>query len=367
MTPRKRLYSAWIATLALILAVSLTVWPEDAEAKRMGGGGSIGSRGSKSFSTPQSAPAQRSPVTAPASPSQAAKPGSTTQTPAAAPQGGRFGGMMGGLMGGLAGFALGGLLGSMLFGGGMGGMGLLDILLIGGLIWFVWRMVRRSRAPAPEQPLPASAPYSRDAVLDIPPASSPMDLSKGSGGGSSPVNLSKGSDGGTILSSSSTRVEPTDPVTAGLNQIAAQDPRFDELQFLAGARRAFEMVQGSWVNWDVQSLKPLLTDRMLSIAEQQAREMKAAGQKSVIEKIVFQNAEVSEAWQESGEDWITVHFVVSMLDYTLDAADKVVDGDAQTPVGVEEYWTFTRSVGATDPNWKLSAIQQSGEVARSAV
>ena len=56
-------------------------------------------------------------------------------------------------MGGLAGFALGGLLGSMLFGGGMGGgIGLMEILLIGGGIFLLFRMMKNRQAanvPAP--------------------------------------------------------------------------------------------------------------------------------------------------------------------------------------------------------------------------
>jgi len=62
-------------------------------------------------------------------------------------------GWMGGLMGGIMGFALGGLLGSLLFGGlggGLfGGIGLLEILLIGGLLYFVFSYMRRRQQPAP--------------------------------------------------------------------------------------------------------------------------------------------------------------------------------------------------------------------------
>ena len=61
-------------------------------------------------------------------------------------------GWMRGLMGGLAGFALGGLLGSMLFGGFGGGIGLLEILLIGGLIYFAFAYMRRRQQPTPANP-----------------------------------------------------------------------------------------------------------------------------------------------------------------------------------------------------------------------
>ena len=54
---------------------------------------------------------------------------------------------------------------------------------------------------------------------------------------------------------------------------------------------------------------------------------------------------------------MTVHFLASLLDYTVEETSKqVLAGSRTEPVKFEEYWTFVRSVG---PNpWKLSAIQQ---------
>jgi predicted lipid-binding transport protein (Tim44 family) len=71
------------------------------------------------------------------------------------------------------------------------------------------------------------------------------------------------------------------------------------------------------------------------------------------------SVEVTEAWQESGQDFVTVRFLASLLDYTMDeSGTQLVDGSRTEPVKFEEYWTFTRSVGAGP--WRLSAIQQGG-------
>src|SRR5229473_5699699 len=121
-------------SLALICLLVMALGPvlivTDAWA-RAGGGSSSGSRGSRSYSSP----ARPSP-----SPSQPASP----VAPAPQPQRSGWGS---GIMGGLAGFALGGLLGSMLFGHGMGGgIGFLEILLIAGGAFFLWRMFRNRQA-----------------------------------------------------------------------------------------------------------------------------------------------------------------------------------------------------------------------------
>jgi predicted lipid-binding transport protein (Tim44 family) len=67
--------------------------------------------------------------------------------------------------------------------------------------------------------------------------------------------------------------------------------------------------------------------------------------------------QVTEAWQETGQDFVTVHILANMLDYTVDeSSQQVLEGSRTEPTKFEEYWTFVRPVGPTP--WKLSAIQQ---------
>src|SRR2546422_11444977 len=74
---------------------------------------------------------------------------------------------------------------------------------------------------------------------------------------------------------------------------------------------------------------------------------------------------MTEAWQESGQDWVTVCFSVSMVDYTVDdATGAVVEGSA-APVDIEEHWTFTRPVGPKP--WRPSAIQNTESLRRRAL
>ena len=76
-----------------------------------------------------------------------------------------------------------------------------------------------------------------------------------------------------------------------------------------------------------------------------------------LENIAVRQAALTEGWQEKGQDFVTVYFLASLVDYTTDESGaQVLDGSRTEPVKFEEYWTFARPVG---PNpWKLSAIQQ---------
>ena len=247
---------------------------------------------------------------------------------------------MGGLMGGIAGFAIGGLLGSMLFGGlggglghGLGGgIGLMDILLIGGGIVLLIMFLRRRRAA--QTPAPAYA---------------------GAAGTGSAYGATEPMGGGTSTIAPEMPAGESD-MERGLGHIRSMDASFDPAAMADTARRMFQGVQQAVTMRDVAWVREHLGGEMYGVLQDQCERLRTARQTNRVEKIDLRSAEVTEAWQESGQDFVTLRLTGSMLDYTVDdASGNVVDGSRSNPVEVDEFWTFTRPVG---PNrWKLSAIQ----------
>ena len=315
MRPRALLLITGFSLASLLLLDTATVWA------RAGSGGSRGSRSYSSPTTPSS-PSSPSPVTTP-SPSSPQQP---MQRP----------GMFGGLMGGIAGFALGGLLGSMLFGGmgeGVGGgLGLLELLLIGGALFFLFRMFRGRQAARPE----------------------PAYAGAGAGGASSyssgGQSWSAGGGGATLEAPPS----ETD-LDRGIGHIRGMDSSFDPIGFTDWAKVAFTDVQGGIVTRDLSGVQDRLTPQEFARLQAQCDQLRGARRTNRIERVRINRAQMTEAWQESGQDWVTVYFAVSMVDYTVDdTTGAVVEGSA-APVDIEEYWTFARPVGPKP--WRLSAIQ----------
>ena len=300
-----------LAFAAALLAGLLMLQAGEAFARA----GSGGSRGSRSSSAP-ARPAPTSPTT-PTSPSR-----STVSPTTPAPQPAR-GGWMGPIMGGLAGFALGGLLGGMLFGGGFGhGIGLFDLLLIGGGLFLLFRFMSARRA---EQPAYATAGAGYDggatssgAVMEA-PAAPPSDLDR------------------------------------GLGHIRSMDAAFDPSTLAGSARGLFGDVQRALSTRDMNPVASQLTSRMYTELASQCDRLRAARRTNRMDGIDVRRAEATEAWQESGADYVTIYLAGSLTDYTVDdGTGDVVEG-TRTPQEFEEYWTFTRQVG---PNpWRLSAIQ----------
>ena len=314
----------------VIVALLVALVPEEARA-RAGGGSSMGSRGSRSFSSPSrtySAPVPSGSPRPSAQPQPAPTPGPMAQP---APAGGFMRALAGGVMGGL----LGGMLfRSLGFAGGPGegiggGFGVMDLLLLGGIAYVIFWFIRRNRAA---QEAPATA-YSNRMSADV------------YGGGESPTTLDAPS------------ASWAQDLERGLGHIRQMDPGFDEGAFREMCTDRFFQIQAAWMRRDLEKLQPLLTEEMAETFGKHIDIARSRRQINKLENISVRSVEPTEAWQEQGQEYITVRLLANLLDYTVDeTTGKVVDGSDSVPVKFEEYWTWVRAVGRTD--WRLGAINQ---------
>jgi len=298
-----------VFTLSLVDATLLT---PPAEA-RSGAGG-------RSFSSPmrQSAPQP--------APSQF---GQQRQQQQMQQPGGGFGR---GLMGGLVGGALGGLLFGSLFGMGGNGIGILPLLLLGGVGYFLYkRFVNRP-------PASSSAGYHQ---------------SPGSGG------FQAGSFGG-ISVPPVPPIREVRPAEQGLAEIRLTDPGFDDKYFLEIASDVFFKVQAGWMRRDLDSYRHLLGSQLAAEYEGHFARMRESGRINKLESIAIRGVEIADAGSGKGEDYVTVLFTANLLDYTVDdTTGALIEGSMTEPVKFAEQWTWARPVRTED--WRLEGIQVVGE------
>jgi len=246
----------------------------------------------------------------------------------------------------MAGGLAGGLLGSMLFGGsshaspmmggGGGGIGLLDLIVIGLLVYFGWRFIKRRRAAVGSPDL-YGEPSRYETASDHPQGGTPYY------GGAEPE-----------------AVQPYDEVERGFAQIRQFDPSFNEEDFKEKVQDIFFRIQAAWMNRSLEGIENLVTQEMADYFRKEFASMKQQGIVNRLENIAVRKVEPCEVWQEMGKDYVTVLFTANLLDYTVDEkTGQVVRGDRLNPVKFEEFWTFVRDVGTEQ--WKLSAIQQPGQ------
>lgn len=306
--------------LAAALFLSSAFFEFEAHA-RAGGSRSSGSRGSRSYSQP----ARPATQPAPSRPQQATPaPPPTFQQPAS---GGFFRSMAGGIVGGMLGGMLFRSLGFGGMGGGMGGggIGIFEILLIAGIGYLIYRFIKSRRAENP------AAPFSQGQF--------------------------QGGYGAPPVQEYHPPQQATEDVQTGLNHIRQFDPAFDENRFNELVMDNFFKVQGAWMNRDISSASSLLTDEMRGTMQQDIEKLLRDRQINRLENVAVRKVEIAEAWQESGQDYITALINANLLDYTTDdTTGALLSGSKTDPVKFEEFWTFTRPVG-NNP-WKLSAIDQ---------
>ncbi|MBI3593259.1 MAG: Tim44 domain-containing protein [Nitrospirae bacterium] len=235
----------------------------------------------------------------------------------------------------LAGGLAGGFIGALLFrslgfgggfgSGGFGGIGLFEIILLGLGVFIIYKLVKSKKT--------ASAPsYSSD------------------------YQRSEQSYDYQPVRDISTAPSYEDDLSAGLSRIRQFDPNFDENRFKETAADIFFKVQAAWMNRDIDSFKYLFAPEILETMRNDVAKMKSEGRVNRLENIAMRGAEITEAWQEQGKDYITVELTANVLDYVTDETGRLLEGSRTEPVKFLEYWTFVRPVGTG--SWQLTAIQQ---------
>ena len=149
----------------------------------------------------------------------------------------------------------------------------------------------------------------------------------------------------------------------GIEDIRRADPGFDPVRFAGYVGMMFREAQATWTRQDIGGLRDRVAPEMYAELQAEHGRLRLAGRSNHVADIEVR-AEVTEAWQDGGQDYVTASIGGSIVDYTVSAAsDTLVAGSRTLPRAIDELWTFTRPSGLNF--WMLSAIQTPGADARS--
>jgi predicted lipid-binding transport protein (Tim44 family) len=275
----------------------LYFWHGAAEAARLGGGKSFGSKPSYQRSAPATTPSPASPQVGPGQTTQQRPVAGSTPSPM-----GRWGGMLGGLL-------MGGLIGSLVFGGGhaYGGPGLFDILLIGGGLFLLYRFLR-ARRMAEESATPSG--------------SMSFDRSPIQGWGQSGFSPSP---------------EPPLPAPPAL------PADFDAEEFLKGATVIYTRLQASWDKRDFEDLRQFVSPEVFAEIKRQAQDDPQPGKT----ELLLINPSILEVRESEGQTIVSVLYGAMMRENGTQMAKQV-----------RELWHFSRETRKPENFWMLEGIQQ---------
>ena len=212
------------------------------------------------------------------------------------------------------GLLTGGLIGSIFYGRRFGGVGLLEVVVLSGLIVLAFWALSRYQLDQTEQ-LAHAGGYGGGAGVLAPPRA---DLGPG--------------------------------------EVRRADPAIDTAGVADAAGDIFLRVQAAWTARDIAQAADVLTVEMRERLDRECARLRASRRINRVERITLGRVAVMEARQDGGWDRVTVQIVASLVDYTTDEVGlKVLEGNPFDPVPFQERWELVRPSGPHP--WRVSAIQ----------
>lgn len=144
-------------------------------------------------------------------------------------------------------------------------------------------------------------------------------------------------------------------VRRGLEEIRSADPKFDMVDFVVGARVAFEMIVGAFAQGDTKALRPLLNDQVYGNFAGAIEERNRNKERHETTLVGILSADIAGAALKGDEAQVTVKFVSQQINVTKDQEGRIIDGDPSEVANITDIWTFSRPVKSRDPNWVLAA------------
>jgi predicted lipid-binding transport protein (Tim44 family) len=292
----------------MLVAAGATAVVGDADAKRLGGGGSIG-RQSQSLS--RQAPA-------PAAPMQRQQATPNQAPPAAAPAPRPASPWRGILGGALLGLGLGALFSHLGIGGAMAGMlsTILTFALIALAIMFVVRLIRSKQQPS-------YAGYGN--------------------AGNQGYARNTPEIGSRVEPSAFTAQQPASGGAQAASQPFGVPADFDVQSFLRHAKTYFIRLQAAWDKADVNDLREFTTPEMYAELKMQIQER---GPAANVTDVVSINADLLGMEEQAGEYVASVRF------------EGMIREAANAPTEhFSEVWNLVKPVNGSG-GWVLAGIQQ---------
>jgi predicted lipid-binding transport protein (Tim44 family) len=314
----------WSLALSLILALGAV----DVEAKRLGGGKSVG-RQSSNVTQRDAAPASAAPTqnkAAPAAPAPA--------TPAPAPRK-PWGAMLGGLA---AGLGLAWLASSLGLGAAFGQFIMIALLVLVAMVVIGWIM-RRRRPAAASAGRYAFQGAGAGGVVTATPAYRPENV--GNDASARPFERSNGmpSDGGAAQ-------RPGIVIGSGLASGWSIPAGFDADSFIKAAKSNFILLQAAWDKADMTTLRAMMTDDMLAeISAQLAEREQHTGGAMNLTEVQMLQAQLLGIEELGGDYMASVEF-----------SGMIREDQQSGPSPFREVWNMTKPRDGSR-GWLVAGVQ----------
>jgi len=148
-------------------------------------------------------------------------------------------------------------------------------------------------------------------------------------------------------------------INSDLREIYNQDENFDSKEFLDGSKKAFEFIIKNYSEEKLEPLKKLLSSSIHKDFKSQIDARVKKSQNLDITIIGIKSAEIVNASLKSKIALICVKFSSEQVQVVKDLEGKIVEGDNNQILSIDEKWSFSKNLKSKDPNWTLEKIEES--------
>jgi predicted lipid-binding transport protein (Tim44 family) len=143
-------------------------------------------------------------------------------------------------------------------------------------------------------------------------------------------------------------------LTTKIKDLQKLDAKFNEADFLAGAKKAFEIILNAFSSGDKEALKPLLSKEIFKVFEQEIDGRQNANTIAKTTLVAILDAKIKDVlmfnkWTAN----ITIEILSEQIRIVTDKDGKLLEGDPSSVDKISETWTFSRNLLSPNPNWEL--------------
>ena len=138
-----------------------------------------------------------------------------------------------------------------------------------------------------------------------------------------------------------------------LEKICYFDKNFSTKKFLLGAKIAFQTIIQSYAKGEINKTKHLLSTNVFSIFSKEI--ISRAKKKYILEHtlISLKSAGIEKINVKSSIADIVVKFISEQVNLLKNEKGKILKGNDEYIENHTNYWTFSKDLKSSNPNWKL--------------
>ena len=144
----------------------------------------------------------------------------------------------------------------------------------------------------------------------------------------------------------------------GLDYLVKVYPKFDQNEFISGAKKAFKMILNAKHEAQKKILMPYLEDDVYRLFEKSILDKEAKGLTTHKVNIEVQTSDIKEIKIIENIAYIRVEFDFQEGLLIKNSDGTIFSDNVSTPNDCNVTWTFARALDSDSPNWKLFGANQ---------